>query len=1591
MARCGLFPRALPLVAAVQLATGLCEMYAAFFAPGTAAVPIVGRHASARSNFLTTATALSAVLLLLHTTVQLRATFRRPDRDGDGDDADRATQYAASAVDDRDTDGECGATPLARRSDQCAAQLVDTPEPAASWASRAVFAWPNHMMQRGARQQLNVGDLYRLDQTDQPTVGWERYQHHRKAGRSLFRAVVLTFMPELVLQAVYSMMSNLMGFAGPFFLQRIIRAIENTSDPDSNARGAYLDAFCLLVFAVGQSLLSGQGLWVGRHISVRLNGLMVAELSGKTLRRRGKGTWMKDDDASSASDADISDGKADGDGDDEPATEAAVSGKIMNLLTADFQRVTEVSAYLDGLYSLPLVLIIAIWYMYQLLGVSALLGLLLSIAYVPLSKAMFQYLARLEDRLNAISDERVAAITEVLQGIKAVKLFGWESRFIEKIGERRERQLACLWRMLQSWVHIGMVASLSPMLVLFAIFGLHVVVFGNRLTAEVAFTSLSVFQMIRDVIQHLPGFLTWAIGGYVSLNRIGSFLDQPEVQPLEERVQTAAAADTDAAATALGFVDADLEWESASGPSESPTAVGTPDAAASPATEQTPLLLQLPQPGGVKASPGPSRASLDGDGRMPFALRGLNLQFPLGELSVIAGPTGAGKSSLLAALIGEMTLTRGRVLLPTAPAGGHGALYRDVVRLASEGLAICDIAYVAQETWLRNATIRDNILFGERYDAKRYEEVLRMCALKPDLRILTAGDQTEIGERGITLSGGQTQRVALARAVYSSRRILLIDDCLSAVDAHTGKHILHTCLASSSTLMAGRTRVLVTHHVTMCLPHCQFVVLLRDGEIALAGAPAQLQGTSAFSDVLAELESDGTGVHSNGSTSKGKVGDGAVAGAAGEDPAGSDAEPSRAVGDSTSEDDYNAERLRKVSEQRGADQLDDVPVLQGTLVEEEERETGHVKFSVWLVYLAASGGRWFWCAAISMLVVAQAMTVMQDYWMRLWVSSVDGSGSQALAAAPAYGMLYGLAYLPLPQLQGQKEQQEQQARQHYSAMYWLGIYMAVSVAAIGCDAVKLLYIYKAAVRASRRLHERLLQAVVHATPRFFDTTPLGRIINRFSRDMQTVDEATMETLADCVCDALAVCSVVAIIAAATPAFLVVAAAIALVYAGIARYYLNTSRELKRLESNSMSPLLSLFGELILGVSTIRAFGAKHYYIREALDRIDAHNRAYYMVWATTRWLAVRIEAAGACVSFSCALFLLANTHRIDSGLAGFVLTYALSFSWRMLWLVRNYSTNEFNMNAVERIDQYLRVDQEAPLHTATAPPSTWPATGALAVENLVIEYVPGAPVLRELSLDVQPGEKIGVVGRTGAGKSTLSLALLRFVEATRGRILLDGVDIASVGLEDLRRRVTIIPQDPVLFNGTIRFNLDPLGEYPDELVWDALRRTHLVRERGESQATSAAVSVADGGDSCGDSADRMSGVFSSLDAEIKENGQNLSLGQRQLVALARALVRRSQLIIMDEATASVDFDTDARIQRTIRGPEFAASTLICIAHRLRTIIDYDRVLVLDRGAVAEFDTPARLLGREGGLFRGMCEESGEYSFLAAAAAAGRDQ
>ncbi|KAJ2654179.1 hypothetical protein IWW48_006274 [Coemansia sp. RSA 1200] len=534
-------------------------------------------------------------------------------------------------------------------------------------------------------------------------------------------------------------------------------------------------------------------------------------------------------------------------------------------------------------------------------------------------------------------------VTEVIQGIRTVKLFGWESRFMENIAEQHSRQLKYAWAILAWKVVVSVVSELMPAIVFVFILYLYAIVFGNRLTAEVAFTSLSVFNTVYNAVLQVENYFTSLTQIFVSIDRMNAYFGNPNIQDLERRV----AANTE---NMLGFKDADLEWMSpekkdkAHDQNTANSNVVITDTDNGLVSEQAPLLSEESSSSQAVLTANGSVASLAKLNEMPpFSLKNIDIQFPIGGFSIIGGPTGSGKSSLLSALIGEMTLVRGNIMVPTidsrvSAAAADGSKYKDVIDISNEGLVLHDIAYVGQDTWLRNATFRENILFGEEYEKERYEEVLRVCALKSDLRIFPAGDETEIGERGVTLSGGQKQRVALARAVYSHRRILLIDDCLSAVDAHTGKHILMECLLSKTKLMQGRTRVLITHHISMCLPYADFMVMLNKGCIVLKGAPQDLKAQGVLTSALKELDDKARNADKSKQPADEKESqiDQAFTKTL-------ETNMKQDLRDIKSEDEYTKERFQEIAKQKGMDPDTDVSVLEGVLVKEEEREKGRTK------------------------------------------------------------------------------------------------------------------------------------------------------------------------------------------------------------------------------------------------------------------------------------------------------------------------------------------------------------------------------------------------------------------------------------------------------------------------------------------------------------------------------------------------------------------------------------------------------------------------------------------------------------------------
>ncbi|ORX95055.1 hypothetical protein K493DRAFT_329810 [Basidiobolus meristosporus CBS 931.73] len=1084
---------------------------------------------------------------------------------------------------------------------------------------------------------------------------------------------------------------------------------------------------------------------------------------------------------------------------EENGDEASSLGKITNLMAVDAHKVAEICEYLNHLYSLPMQIIITVVFLYKVIGWSAIAGSFAMMLTLPLNYYLVTKWAEIEDRLMAATDKRMSVINEVLQGIKIIKFFAWEDRFKSRVDESREKELVVLKEYYLYWIFGGTLWFTSPAIVTIVTFYAYTYIARMQLTASVAFASLALFKALQNPLDII-------MQAKVSTDRVEKFLNEPDTQ--KYAIQAATIKPNE---PTIGFKNATISWFD------------------------------------------PSNGSKDNC----FSFTDISVVFPVGQLSLIAGPTGAGKSSMLMGLLGEMNLIDGSIYIPKRSGGRNGT----------------GVAYVSQQAWLQNDTIRNNILFGQPYDEKRYNEVIEACALARDLEILEGGDETEIGEKGIALSGGQKQRIALARAVYSRAGHILMDDCLSAVDAHTAKHLFQQCIMGK--LMKGRTRILVTHAVSLCMSGASLIVLLEQGAVTTQGKPVDLLNKGLLDQELL-LENEAEKIQGHEETDQGEP---KVA-----------TDPSEAKG--------------------------------GRLIAEETMARGSIKLQVYGSYLRECGGRYYWIFLLSLLGICQALSFTQDYWIRVWVGAYD---------TPDSG--------PSPSLAVTTNVVAQEA----DTMYYVKIYLTLVSVSVGFIMARYATQFYGSLKASASIHSKLMSSILRAPMRFFDVTPLGRIMNRFSNDIECVDQEVSTDASIFLIDIVSTLTVLGVISVITPQFLYAVVVIILVYATIAKLYLSSSRELKRLESVTRSPIYTQFGETLTGVSTIRAFGEEKRFLDDNYSKIDTHLRPFIYLWAANRWLSTRVDVAGGFVAFFTALFLLQGD--VDPNLAGLSLNYALNFTDHVLWCVRFYSINEINMNSVERVREYMTIEQEPPaVIESQRPPQGWPSKGEISVKNLVMQYA------------------IGIVGRTGAGKTTLAVAFFRFLEPASGTIFIDGVDICKLGVQDLRSSLTIIPQDPVLFTGTIRSNLDPFNRCTDDELWMALKRVHLL-----------------------ESGDEKAGPID-LESPVSENGNNFSQGQRQLLALARALLKRSRLIILDEATASVDFETDAKIQTTIRA-EFEESTLLCIAHRLRTIVDYDRVVVMGKyhGQLVEFDTPYNLIQQVDSMFYSMCRKSGEFELLREAA------
>uniref|UniRef100_A0A8C9NP64 ATP binding cassette subfamily C member 3 n=2 Tax=Serinus canaria TaxID=9135 RepID=A0A8C9NP64_SERCA len=1325
------------------------------------------------------------------------------------------------------------------------------PELNSGFLSRLTFWWFTSMAIHGYKRPLEEKDLWSLNKDDtsktivqQLSKEWDREKaeckqkedvsymrksnhvqnhdggspeeaevlirdkkHNRKP--SFLKALLRTFGPYFLIGSFFKLIQDLLSFVNPQLLSVLIGFIKNKDAP---AWWGFLIAALMFICAVLQTLFLHQHFQYCFVTGMRLRTGITGVIYRKSLVITNS------------------------------AKRSSTVGEIVNLMSVDAQRFMDLVSFLNMLWSAPLQIFLALYFLWQTLGPSVLAGVAVMVLLIPFNSAIAIKTRAFQVEQMRYKDSRIKLMNEILSGIKVLKLYAWEPSFSEKVLEIRKNEL----KVLKKSAYLNSLSTFAwisaPFLVALTTFAVYVSVDEkNILDAEKAFVSLSLFNILKFPLNMLPQVISNLAQTSVSLKRIQQFLSHDELNPncVETKVI--------APGNAISVRNATFSW-------------------------------------GKELKP---------------TLKDINMLIPSGSLVAIVGHVGCGKSSLVSALLGEMEKLEGEVAVKGS------------------------VAYVPQQAWIQNATLKDNILFGQAPNEEKYQDALEACALKTDLEVLPGGDQTEIGEKGINLSGGQRQRVSLARAVYSSSDIFLLDDPLSAVDSHVAKHIFDKVIGPDGVLK-GKTRILVTHGISF-LPQVDHIFVLVDGKISEMGSYQELlKQNKAFAEFLRNyaldedieedeptmleeeevlLAEDTLSIHTD---------------LADNEPVTNEVRKQflrqlSVVSSEGGECPNKMSTKRRVCEKKPAEPPLPRKSANEKLIQAETAETGTVKLEVFWQYMKAVS------PAISLVICflyccQNAAAIGANVWLSDWTNEPVVNGTQHNTA-----MRIGV-YAALGLLQG------------------LIVLICSFTLAMG------------GINAARILHAALLENKFHTPQSFYDTTPTGRIINRFSKDIYSIDEVIPPTILMFLGTFFTSLSTMIVIIGSTPLFAVVIVPLAVFYFFVQRFYVATSRQLKRLESVSRSPIYSHFSETVSGASVIRAYRRVKAFVDISDLKVDENQKSYYPGIVSNRWLGIRVEFVGNCIVLFAALFAVIGRNSLNAGLVGLSVSYALQVTLSLNWMVRMTSELETNIVAVERIKEYSETETEAPwIIEGKRPPENWPSKGELEFVNYSVRYRKGLDlVLKDLNLQVHGGEKIGIVGRTGAGKSSMTLCLFRILEAVKGEIKIDGVKISEIGLHDLRSRLTIIPQDPVLFSGTLRMNLDPFNKYSDEEIWKALELSHLKRF--------------------------VSNQPSMLDYECSEGGENLSVGQRQLVCLARALLRKTRILILDEATAAIDLETDDLIQMTIR-TQFVDCTVLTIAHRLNTIMDYTRVLVLDNGTIAEFDTPANLIAAKG-IFYSMAKDAG---------------
>jgi len=1163
------------------------------------------------------------------------------------------------------------------------------------------------------------------------------------------------------------------------------------------------------------------------------------------------------------------------------------AGDIYNYLQSDSHKLSKLMSSCPNIISVPFLIIMYNYLLFKYMGISFIIGFIVMILFLIINYYYRKQFSKYLKLYLKMSDKRMRVTTETFNNLKVIKLYGWDRFFLEKIQSARDEELDALNKRYYITTISQTLLWLAPIAMSVSSIGLYQYI-NKTFKVEDIFTCLAIFTSIQNPMRSLPTTFDIIMETIASMKRIEYFLKLPEIQN-DKIIRNDLI--TKNKGIAIQIVNGTFKW----GKIRTSSKVQNSDVL--PKSKQVPLkpklinsYIQLSQiPSNYQPLPSKNKNTrlysdienefkqlspkVEEANRKLFSfentsnklslsisssapseskkiindevyLNNINLTVRKGEFICIIGEVGSGKSSLIQAILNNMMIEN-----------------NDNTKIIVNGT----ISYVGQEAWIQNNTVQNNILFYQPYNVEKYQKILDLCELKQDLNSLTGGDLTEIGEKGVNLSGGQKARISLARAMYCDNDIYILDDPISALDAHVGKNIMHNCIIN---YLKDKTRILATH----ALQYTSFadrIYYMKNGEINWEGTYEELIHQKFYSQFAEKINSK---IEKN-----------------------ENKENSNSNKEDTKINNNNSKINNKPLLNKGVVQR---------ITKDEGKEVGQINKKVFISYFSYIGGMNFCLILLFTLFTWQGLRIMSDLWLGYW-SEHQGEKSNAF-----FFIIYGVTAMGGS----------------------LFNYLRTRVITSG------------SINCSMKLHNEMVISLINAPINLFhDTVPKGQIFNRLSKDLPTVDTYTMYWFMTLTAFGSSFLGAVFVCSLYEKDCLIFLPLFFVICWFLYRFYINCSRELNRIEGVLNSPILNLVNETIPGTATIRAYNLQNKYIEIFQNKVDEHYKLLYYINGTGQWYLLNLNLLSILFLTYIVIMTLTHKNKFTPKIIGIILTYSLVLQEDIIEFLSSFSNFENTMTKMERSLSYTKIKSERPQQlTSDLNLRDWPSKGEIRFENFNVKYRNDTEiVLKDINFHLKPGEHLGVVGRTGSGKSTISLCLFRILEAYSGKIYIDGVDISKVGLQKLRESITIIPQDSTLMDGTLRYNIDPIKAYSDNEIIHVMKKIgfdYILKQNKDG-----------------------------LDQKISENGSNLSIGEKQLICITRAILRKSKIIVLDEATASIDYKTEEIIQKALN-EILSNSTMISIAHRIKTVINADKILVLENGEIIEFDTPENLLNNKKSYF-----------------------